>query len=115
MLVRFFLWLMRYTARDAFRKLIVDLIGGTLVAVLILAVLVASKELASHADAGKEAHDYLCYQKLVLIPDRITQYEKAIEDARAAQDELVLKIFTSALNREQGHLESLSLVDCKEL
>lgn len=65
---------------------------------------------------GKEAHDYLCYQKKVVIPGRINSSLKYLVDVQEGRRKPVPGITTadiqSSVERDEAVIRALSRVSC---
>ena len=89
-----------------------------LVIALTFVVVVIRGEVRSRhlSEQGKQAHDYLCYQKTYVIPQRIAsslQYSADVQTGkRAGIPGLTVADLQTGVQRDQDTLNALSRVHC---
>jgi len=84
---------------------------------LVLAALIRGTISQSHLVAqGKQAHDYLCYQKQVAIPRQINSslnFETAIQEGRRVPiPGITTEDIATSVKRDEDTLRALSRVHC---
>ncbi len=91
---------------------------AVLVVSLVFALVVARGEVRSRhlGEQGKQAHDYLCYQKKYVIPQRIAsslQYSADVQTGRRKGiPGLTVADLQTGVQRDQDTLNALARVHC---
>lgn len=93
-----------------------DMIALTVVIVLAFFIWRGQTTQGHIISEGHQAHDYLCYQKTVVIPQRIKStkdYLADIEAGRRAPLPGITKAdFQQSIKRDEASLKALALVTC---
>lgn len=93
-----------------------DLSLFALAIVVALLVIRATLTQNNFAIEGKEAHDYLCFQKKVVIPSRINASLKYLVDVqegkRRAIPGITIQDIQAGVQRDEATIRALSRVSC---
>ena len=107
----------KYAKHSPRNRLLVDIIGIGLTVIIALGIYRAAGTQSRAAFQGKQAHDYLCYQKLVVIPGRIKStldYEVQVQlGERTPIKGLTPADLATSIKRDQASLRALNRVKCK--
>jgi hypothetical protein len=109
----------KYAKHSPRNRLLVDIIGIGLTVIIALGIYRAAGTQSRAAFQGKQAHDYLCYQKQVVIPDRIQEsleYETNVQlHLRKPIPGITEADIQRGVERDQASLRALGRVKCKHL
>jgi hypothetical protein len=113
---RFFRSVYDYGSSSPSRRITVDAIGLVIVAALALLIYRGQVVQSRLVRQGKEAHDYLCYQKVYGIPGRINSSLQYLRDVQTGTRKPVPGItFTdiqNAIERDEATLRALHRIHC---
>lgn len=116
MVIRFLKSVYDYGESRPSRRITIDAVGLLIVAALALLIYRGQVVQARSAMQGKEAHDYLCYQKVYGIPARINSSLQYLRDVQTGVRKAVPGItFTdiqNAIERDEATLRALRRIHC---
>lgn len=113
---RFLKGIYEYAQISPTRRIAVDAVGLLIALTVAWFIYIGLVRQARIATQGKEAHDYLCYQKQVVIPGRVQvslDYINAVERGiRKPVPGITFADIQTGIDRDEKTLNALARVHC---